>query len=386
MSELLDHLTNAQVHLTEAIRIQQALEAKPPAPDVPPPIVIPPTPSPGGAVTVKRITDAPASGWAVHEYASMSPFNADNSAILIIREGGRVDLHYGDGRFHRSLPSEVNASSFPQWLSPTLFTYVNVGTNRLRQFDIGKDWGSNAITTLHTFSQFQKIGGSEMGEADISEDRDHRVIFGDGKKICVYRISTDQVFTVSADQPPLDGLYMTPDNKVLISRTDSIIMLDRDMRFPRRIAEHGGHMDVTRDLDGSECLILPMGGKPKAGVTKLRLSDGKATPLGAVLDWSLAIHTSCPDRAGWALVSTYKTAKTEGAPDTPYTNKIIKVPLDGSAPTVLAEHHSRPFNDYHYTPRAAVSRDGTRFLFDSNEGIRQPNNEHFSNVFLGVIP
>ncbi len=380
MSELLDRLTNAQVQLTEAIRILQQQEN---GRDTPP-VVQPPAPPPAvPKAIVKRVSDAPANGWAVNEYSTVCAFNGNNSAFLVGREGGFFELYDAEGLPYKLLPSEVGASSRPRWLkSPNMFTYL--AGNRIRHFDIAKAWDLNAAFTLRTFAQFQSV--DDGGEADISEDGDHRVLVGDDRTVFVYRISADSILG-SFDATSYRKNYsciITPDNNVLIPGPTEIKMYDRTMRFLRSIPKPYAHMDVTRDISGDECLIWPDGNDNS--IHKIRLADGQSkklltlgwSPLGGPM--SMAVHISCPDKAGFALVTTYGKD-----PNVKYANQILKLPLDGSEPIVLCEHHSQPFNDYHWQPKASVSRDGSRFLFSSNAGIKQTNIE-WSNVFLGLIP
>jgi hypothetical protein len=103
---------------------------------------------------------------------------------------------------------------------------------------------------------------------------------------------------------------------------------------------------------------------------KIRLSDGAQTCLLS-LDWSLAVHISGSEN-GWAVVSTY--APADPRPDgtwPPFTNEILRLRLDGSEITRLAHHRSRPYNDYNYAPKAALSRDGSRVVYGSNFGLQE---------------
>jgi hypothetical protein len=145
------------------------------------------------------------------------------------------------------------------------------------------------------------------------------------------------------------------------------------MRFRRRISSANGHLDVSRDLDGREVAVFTNASEPQPicpnGIVKMRLADGAARCLVS-LDWSLAIHVSCPDGDGGCIVGTFFTAEPEaGKPWPPYANELLRVAFDGSPPRRLAHHRSRPLCDYNYMPRASISRDGTRLLFTSNFGL-----------------
>jgi hypothetical protein len=71
-------------------------------------------------------------------------------------------------------------------------------------------------------------------------------------------------------------------------------------------------------------------------------------------------------------VGTYAPGDPNPASGWPaYTNELLRVRLDGSATERLAHHRSRPFDGYNYTPRASVSRDGSKLVFSSNYGLQE---------------
>jgi hypothetical protein len=59
------------------------------------------------------------------------------------------------------------------------------------------------------------------------------------------------------------------------------------------------------------------------------------------------------------------------------------VKLDGSEVRRIAHHRSRPFDDYNYTPRVTASRDGSRFLFTSNYGLK--TDTKYTDAYLVVL-
>src|SRR5262249_459901 len=130
---------------------------------------------------------------------------------------------------------------------------------------------------------------------------------------------------------------------------------------------------VTTDTNGDEVLAWTNSNDawPIAncnnGVVKIRLADATQTCL-LQLDWSLAVHISAPDNAGFVYVSTYNP--TNIAATSPswvaYTNELIQVKLDGSGATRWAHHRSRPLNSYNYQAWCPTSRDGTRLVYGSN--------------------
>ncbi|PYV07637.1 MAG: hypothetical protein DMG07_27975, partial [Acidobacteria bacterium] len=268
--------------------------------------------------SIKRITNAlsaisadtgAALPWIENEYSTMSPFNLDNSRLLLVHVS-YFGLYDGSGHFLRDLPIEVNASSQPRWSRRDANVFYYIRGNQLRQYNVS----TAAISVVHTFSEYGSITGN--GESDICFDGDHFVLAGDGRYVFVYQISTDSKGSVfDTGGRGFDSLYITPNDNVTItwyqngpSRYNGIELFDRNMNFQRQLTQAGGHMDVTRDTNGDEVLIWTNSADPAAisnnGIVKVRLADGHQTTL-VTFDWSLAVHVSAPDSSGWAFVETY---------------------------------------------------------------------------------
>src|SRR5215468_4720737 len=98
-------------------------------------------PAVGGSFTdpvfgsaIKRVSDATKmtradSGGALPyinpEYSSMSPFNQDNTRLLLVHFS-YFGLYDGSGNYLRDLPLEINAASEPRWSrkDPNVLYYV----------------------------------------------------------------------------------------------------------------------------------------------------------------------------------------------------------------------------------------------------------------------
>ncbi len=351
--------------------------------------------------TVKRVSNSPAepdaaNGGAVYlrfisgEYSSMSPFNTDNSR-LILQHDSYFGLYDGSGKYLNDLPFAIKAGSEPRWSRTDTSVLYFVNNNQLKQYDVS----TKVSRVVHTFSDYSLISG--RGESDISADGDHFALAGDGKFVFVYEISTDTTGPVfDASGRSFDSLYITPNNNVVVSyyqpgtaRYNGIELFDRDMNFQRQLARAIGHMDVTRDTNGDEILLWTNSGDAGAicpnAVVKIRLADARETCLIS-LDWSLAVHVSAPDTGGWFFMETY--APSDPAPNSEswklYTNEILQVKLDGTAVRRLAHHRSRPFTSYNYGPRVSASRDGSRLIFNSNFGLYGPSTL-YTDVYLIVL-
>ncbi len=336
--------------------------------------------------TITRLSDAPKTPNAAdagslplisNEYSTMSPWSEGNAHLLLVHHS-YFALYDGEGRYVKDLPFEVNATSQPRWSrrSPDVFYYLS--GNTLKSYDVATD----ARAVVRVFDEYTGING--LGESDISSDGDHFVLVGDFRDVFVYEISTDTKGSVldTTGLGGFDDVYITPDNNVLVgwyavgsAPRQGVELYDRDMRFLRQVSRTLGHMDVARDVDGSEVLLLGNASDPEPvcsnGMVKIRLSDGRQTCL-VTFDWSMSVHISAPDRGGFVIVGTYAPADPDPVLGfRTYTDEILQVSLDGSEVRRLAHHRSRPFNSYGWTPRASVSRDGSRLVYSSNYGLQE---------------
>jgi hypothetical protein len=353
--------------------------------------------------TVKRISnalgtpDAAGGGnltWITDEYSTMSPFNSDNSKILLVHQS-YFALYDGTGFYMRDLPLEINSSSEPRWSRKDNRTIYYIRGNQFKTYDIF----SGAMNIVHTFSEYSAISG--MGESDISFDGDHFVFAGDRRYVFVYRIGADTKSPAfDTGGRSFDSLYITPNNNVTITwnqsgavRYTGIELFDANMNFQRQVARAGGHMDVTLDTDGNEVLVWTNSNDPQPicnnAIVKIRLFDGQQTCL-ASFDWSLAVHISAPDNSGFVYVETYAPSNpTPSSGWVAYTNELLQIKLDGSQVLRLAHHRSRPFqtNTYNWQPRMSTSRDGSRVVYNSDYDLQAINGYagEYSDVYLIVV-
>jgi hypothetical protein len=310
------------------------------------------------------------------EYSTMSPYNEDNSRLLLVHLS-YFGLYDGAGNFIKNLPFEINASAQPRWSrgDPSVLYYVS--GNQLKRYNV--DTGVTSV--VHTFNEYSAISGK--GKSDISFDGNHFVLVGDSRYVFVYEISTDSKGAVfDASGVFISNVAITPDNNVIIAwaatgtaRSQGLELFDRNMNFLRQIARADGHSDPTRDVNGDEVLLWANANDPLAicnnGVVKIRLADASQTCL-ATFDWSLALHISATDNSGWVFVETY----APGDPIPPsgwfrYTDELIQIKLDGSQVRRFVHHRSRPFNSYSYQPKLSISRDGKKLAYTSNFGLQQ---------------
>lgn len=343
--------------------------------------------------SITRITDATRTAddsnvgnltWIENEYSAASPFNNDNSRLILVHES-YFGLYDGMGKFLGNLPFEINASTEPRWSrtdNNTLYYHI-AGGNQLKSYNVA----TGSMTVVHEFSEYSSISGK--GQMDISLDGDHFVFVGDGHDVFVYTLSTNTKGTVfNAGAHGLFGVvYITSDNYVTISWStpgsgpyNGIELFDADMQFVRQLTHAAGHMHMGVDVGGESVLIWTNSADPwppipncNNGIVKVRLRDGAQTCLLA-LDWSLAVHISAADNT-WAFVETYNPIDVIPPTDWfAYTNEVLQIKLDGSEIRRLAHHRSRPldapFDNYVYEPKVVASRDGARIVYGSNFGLQ----------------
>jgi hypothetical protein len=334
--------------------------------------------------TIKRLSAAPsmpdnADGgtltWVLPEYSTPALFNSNNSYFLL-QHNSYFAVYNGSGAYVKDAPFDMHASTEPRWSrTDNSIVYYKRG-NQLKTYNVI----TGAVSVVRTFSEYGAIGG--RGESDICWDGDHLVLVGDNRWVFVYTLSTGQKGPAFDASAGFDSVYISADDKVTISwlqngtgRYRGIELFDKNMSFLRQITQGGGHMDMGRDVNGEPVLIWTNANDPAPicnnGIVKVRLSDGHHTCIaGLQLDWSLAVHISASD-LGWAVVSTYAPSDPDPASFWPaYTNEVFRVRLDGSVVERLAHHRSRPYNDYNWSSKASINRDGTRIVFGSNFSLQ----------------
>jgi hypothetical protein len=326
--------------------------------------------------------------WVEAEYSTKSPFNANNSKILLM-EFSYFALYDGT-TMQRIKPlccpapggPNVSSSSEPLWsrTDPNTFYYHPYNGNQLIKYTLGTNGNPDTSTIIHSFSEYSAI--SAQGESEMSYDGDHLVLIGDGHQVFVYTISTNTKGTVfdASGHGTMDSVYISPNNNVLIAwstsgttRYQGEELYDINMNFLRQIANNDGHKHMTKDADGSEILVQTNSNDPTPiancanGIVKINLATAAQTclfALGNFDKWTDAVHITAPDQQGWVFVETYNVSSA-ASPWYPYTNELLQVALDGSYVRRYA-HHRSDTTTYDGQPHISLSRDGSRFTFNSN--------------------
>lgn len=314
---------------------------------------------------------------AANRYATMDPFNCDCAAIALQREGGYVWMYRGDGTGGWLLPGITHADEYLWSRSDRRRLYHLANRNELRWLDTGHFANTGIV---EKFTEYQDVKG--MGESDLSSDGSKIVLRGDGRDVFTFNILTGAKSAVAPSLPDLDSLYIT-DHYVLQSSKQKGIGVwayDHAMKPIGQIAPASGHMDVCQQ-DGEEWLVWcnsgddtgpnrtaapdGNGGRFPNGLIRILIRDASQRLGLASFDWSLGMHVSGLDNRGWVLAETYRTKASD--PMTPHSNKVLQVRLDGGGVKALADFgDDAVFPDSEAQPRAAVSHDGSRFVYTLN--------------------
>lgn len=321
-----------------------------------------------------KITTA---GNCYSEYPTRNAFNADNSKCIVVYTDHDVLHDTVTGAAIKSFKSPVGPSSRPSWdiTNPNILYTFNMA-NGICRYDITTD----AVTLLRAFPKYAAINNG--GEADISPDGTRFIVSGDnGFDIFVYNIFEDKQGPILQTDGRWNGLYMTPDNNVLITwNADTgrgIVMYDQNMVPIRQVAPLLSHQDVCR-YNGKEVLIYADNVKNAIMMIPLSVGYSAATVLYQFTDWTLASHISAPDsNPGYIYIETYDPKNP--ASTVIHANAILRIWLADGRVEEIAKHNSNCTSDI-TQPKTTSSHDGSKLLFGSNSGILSPLN--YMNAYL----
>lgn len=343
-------------------------------------------------MTPRRITEAPAGSWRAAEYSSVYPFSVGNKYLIFQHGGAGYGLYSGDGEFIHSLA--IGHNQEPRWDSHEENVLYYVKGNAICRFDV-----RGVPLLLHTFSEYvdytpeERNGISGFGEGDcegnlialsgLRPTGQRDVFLFDVKHLRKSAVLTLEPYRANS----FDQLYATPAGNCLIGwkgqgegRFQGVELYDSEMQFQRQLASVLGHMDVGA-YQGDDVMVWCSSADPAINRNAaVRVDMQGNRELLAGFDWRYAFHVSSGD--GFSLVSTY-------APSNELPSQVWKVLHDNSDAELLCETGStmiRTANGLAYgpQPRASLSRDGSRFVFNSNGGdvSRDPD---YCDVYLGIL-
>jgi len=311
---------------------------------------------------MKRITFSTPPDWVGNEYSSMSPFNCDNSLLLLIKVN-HFGLYDGDGKFLYDLP--IGASQQPRWSRGGAHLLYFIDDRQLKMMDVAVL--PPQIALIHDFDKYVSIDGK--GESDISADGDHFVFFGsrqDGTgEVIVFRVNGGgSIVETHPIAQPFDGLKITAQNHAILSRTSN----PRDPEFDGiwdlttglRLTNYNGHACPT-SYEGRDKLLWCSSEDPTVNADDIIMIDVETGARRVLwnVGWEYAFHISAC-KGDFCIVST-------DDPDRLVLSQVWKVPYDGTAPTLICDTGSI-YDGYGSQVKAALSWDGSKLVGCSDFG------------------
>jgi HYDIN/CFA65/VesB family protein/ASPM-SPD-2-Hydin domain-containing protein len=374
--------------------------------------------------SVTRITDSSKDIWTgsfylpiTHGYSTVSPFNANDSYLMLTDGFGRryvTDLQGNTLVPISSIPSGFNDGWF-LWdaTDPNSFYYTQ-GNSIIK----GTISGSSVTTaTVHQFGEYAAI--NFMDETDVSQDGAHVVVIGgdntgsSAEDVFVYDFVANTkgpVYTTSCsgvvnnvNNGCLHKLIQTPDNNVIIQFAGDGTGLEQGNRLwsglkpLAPLQDATNHLDTGYDLNGNAVYVSTVNGSvlPLPGITSPCPSGWGMdvrqinNPLFAVClldnqpNWHVGYRGN--QNQPWVGLSFFdggRSPSPEWFDNTSnytgptantwklYEDEVIVVRVDANNNSNLvyrlAHAYSRSNEDFEAQPHAAISRSGKYIAFTSN--------------------
>lgn len=377
--------------------------------------------------TVVRITDSSNDDYSgsyylpiTHGYATVSPFNANDTYLMLSDGWNRhfvTDLTGNSIVSIANMPQAYNDGWF-YWdaTNPNVFYYTN-GNSMMS----GTIQGSSVTTaTVHQFAEYAEV--NFMDETDISQDGAHAVLIGgdttgnspenvfdydfaNNVKGPVYTTTTCTGSVNVVNNNCLHKMIQAPDNNVLIDFASDGTAAEQGVRLWTglsplpHVQDFTNHIDSGEDMSGSSVFIELGNTTTVEGFTNpcpsgwgldVRQIYNTASSVclvdidynGQIASWHVGYRGN--PQQPWAGISFFdnRTPSPEWFDSsTNYTapsasnwmlfeDEIDSVRIDANNNSTyvyrLARAYSRSVEDFDGTPRAAISRDGKYIAFDSN--------------------
>ena len=388
--------------------------------------------------TVTRITDSSSEDWEQycatgggcflpigHGYATVSPFNANDTYLMLADGVGEhfvTDLKGNTVVPIASMPNCGNSSSCTTangandtWFywdatNPAVFYYTY--SNYMMKGVIN---GSSAtVSVVHQFTEYAGI--NFMDKTDISQDGAHVIIVGGDntgsspENLFDYNFVANTkgpVYTTGCTAPVnspnnacVHGVSQTPDNNVMIGFAYDGTGSEQGGRlwtgsYPMAHIQDGtNHLDAGYDMNGSS-VIVEMGNPGTLSTDVNPCPSGWGLDVRQIYDMGSAVclldgqpswhvgYRGNPNQP-WAGISFFDTrtgspewfdsSSNYSVPSSAnwqlYEDEIMVVRIDANNNPKyayrLARAYSRSDEDFYATPRAAISRDGRYIAFGSN--------------------
>lgn len=384
---------------------------------------------PAYGTCVVRVADHDAEGLSTQSrnyYSRIQPFNADDSYVLVHSLDGTWHVYDPHTTRHLKKLSLGGGSVEPQWhpTDPkTLFVFPNRGGMTISTVNVdtlekrtvadfrsvksihghpGKTsilqvwstaarlwthWeGSPSADARYWGLMVETSGGSPLGM--ITYDLQENAITG--------------VFDYASDGNGIDApdhISMSPSGDYVVpawngsgencasrselgttNRPCGLMSYTRDFSHGVGLTVRGPHSDIGIDANGRDVIVA--GDYDSGWVEMWDLGSGQGTRLWQIYENgnSTAMHISAKnfDKPGWVLVSTYME-KQPGW----YVNKLFAVEMKANPRILNIAHTYNTVESYFSETHAAVNRDFTRVLYNSNWNTANYDN---TDAYMVVLP
>lgn len=354
-----------------------------PTPDIAAPGYLASFVDPSFGATITRITGEPGDSirgddlslagiWsdvARHGYSKRSPWNCDESLLLLGRHQGSPPMLFLDGQTYAPLFGRRSSFTEARWHAdqPSIMVYVR--NNEIGLWNVRTD----AVEPLMIFDGYADLHIGPW-EGNLSIDGRMIVLFGTHDQQPVAFAYDLQSKTQHPDLPlpgvDVDWASASASGKYIVingaseGQSDQTQVYDlQGQPIGERWSAYGrpSHYDLTLDAEGEDVAVGVSKSAPDEGrVILRRLRDGAVRVL---TEGGYASHTSTRSvrRPGWAYVSYQHPGPTWP----PYWNEVVAVSLGGDRVERIAHLHAVR-TDYEAESHAVPSPSGRRVLFASN--------------------
>ena len=373
-----------------------------------------------------RVTDAAneePSGFARNDYSRRQAFNADETFILIYAQDGYWHLYDAANLSYIRKLSLGGGSVEPQW-HPTdpnlLFKLPNNGGLSIETHNVLTD----EVVTVADFTNVASINGypgvtsikdiwpnvarvSTKNEGSPSKDARYWGLqvenssFTASYGAITYDLQTNTItgvfdFAANGIGGP-DHISMSPSGEYVVPSWNAekcagpsslgttnnpcgLMAYTRDFSTAVGLSEIGPHSDTAIDANGNDVIVIS--NYQSGFVESIELGTGQITRLFNIYvnDSATAMHISGKafNKPGWVLISTYAATRTEEW----WTKKIMAVEIAANPQILNISHTYSNEVGYWTQPQAAVNRDFTKIMFNSNWG----SNSEDTDAYMIELP
>jgi hypothetical protein len=337
---------------------------------------------------VVRATDhaTETAGFARNDYSRRNPFNATGDRFFAYAHDGSWHLYETSTLRHLKALEGLGGDAEPQWDPTDASTLYYLPTN-----------GGMVVNRLDVASGQTSVAGDFRGrlpwsraahvwtksEGSPSADGRYWAFMVDdeafdGLGLFVWDKQSDAIlgtydFAARQKGRP-DHVSMSQTGEfVVASWDDGTVAFDRAFAGERQVHHVSEHSDLALDAQGNDVYVSVDYQSDQGEVFMVQLKSGQRTSLFPTYlegtTTSLHFSGKAVRHPGWLLVSTYNA----GGPGRKWLHeKVFAVELKAS-PTILhLAHHHSVYDEYWTEPHAAVNRDFTKILFNSNWDRRSP--------------